>query len=134
MMAFAVSGLAEPNGKFVGFEPRKNQRILSGRTINMNFHHRFPTLIAASIALASGLAHAETYEFRHQVNGLTAELAESAPADAIDLTCGYYHCYALVNGTVWSVGLNYDGQLGLGDTDDRSSWTQLTDPFAVPEN
>lgn len=33
---------------------------------------RFSTLLVASIGLVSGLAHAQSYEFRHQVNGLSA--------------------------------------------------------------
>ena len=74
------------------------------------------------ILLTSGLANAESYEFRFPIKGLTAKLAESAPAGASQIECGHYHCYALVNGTIWSVGRNDYGQLGLGDTTRRTTW------------
>ena len=32
-----------------------------------------------------------------------------------------------ISGTLWACGLNYRGELGLGDTTDRSSFTQVPD-------
>ena len=41
--------------------------------------------------------------------------------------CGYYHTFILENdGTLWGCGRNDYGQLGLGDTTNRSTFTQVT--------
>ena len=41
--------------------------------------------------------------------------------------CGGYHTLILENdGTLWGCGLNAYGQLGLGDTTNRSTFTQIT--------
>ena len=40
--------------------------------------------------------------------------------------CGYYHTFILENdGTLWSTGYNGDGQLGLGDKTNRTTFTQV---------
>ena len=45
----------------------------------------------------------------------------------LDVSYGYDQVFILKNdGTVWSCGSNYYGQLGLGDTTDRSVFTQVT--------
>jgi alpha-tubulin suppressor-like RCC1 family protein len=37
------------------------------------------------------------------------------------------HKLAIKNdGTVWGIGSNTEGQLGLGDTKDRNEWTQTS--------
>jgi alpha-tubulin suppressor-like RCC1 family protein len=49
------------------------------------------------------------------------------------IASGNAHGYALkTDGSAWSVGNNSSGQLGLGDTTNRSAWTELTDPFDTP--
>ena len=41
--------------------------------------------------------------------------------------CGFYHTFILENdSTLWSCGGNSYGQLGLGDTTDRTTFTQIT--------
>ena len=41
--------------------------------------------------------------------------------------CGYYHTFILENdGTLWGCGSNQFGQLGLGDTNYRTAFTQVT--------
>ena len=41
--------------------------------------------------------------------------------------CGSYHTFILKNdGTLWGCGYNSYGQLGLGDTTDRNTFTQIT--------
>ena len=43
------------------------------------------------------------------------------------IACGYNHTFILKNdGSVWSCGYNAHGQLGLGDTTDRYTFTQVT--------
>jgi alpha-tubulin suppressor-like RCC1 family protein len=47
------------------------------------------------------------------------------------IAAGHRHGYALDDrGTLYNVGLNNHGQLGLGDTSNRSEWAELSDPFA----
>ena len=46
--------------------------------------------------------------------------------DWADISCGYEQCVARkTNGTVYTWGYNLDGELGLGDTTNRSSPTQV---------
>ena len=41
--------------------------------------------------------------------------------------CGFYHTLILKNdGTLWGTGNNYSGQLGLGDTSSRYTFTEIT--------
>jgi alpha-tubulin suppressor-like RCC1 family protein len=43
------------------------------------------------------------------------------------VAAGGYHSLALdSSGNVWATGLNDHGQLGLGDTDNLNTWTQVT--------
>ena len=47
--------------------------------------------------------------------------------DVKQVACGEYHTFILKNdGSVWSCGNNEDGQLGLGNTTKRKSFTQVT--------
>ena len=47
--------------------------------------------------------------------------------DIKSVYCGYYYTLILKNdGTLWSCGRNDYGQLGLGDTNDRNIFTQVT--------
>ena len=44
-----------------------------------------------------------------------------------EIYCGIYHTFILKNdGTLWGCGYNYYGGLGLGDTTDRTTFTQVT--------
>ena len=44
-----------------------------------------------------------------------------------EIYCGYHYALILKNdGTLWGCGDNYDGQLGLGDTALRYTFTQIT--------
>ena len=44
-----------------------------------------------------------------------------------EIYCGIYHTFILKNdGTLWSTGYNNDGRLGLGDSTNRSTFTQVT--------
>ena len=47
--------------------------------------------------------------------------------DVEQIACGYYHTFILKNdGSVYSCGYNTYGQLGLGDTTQRNTFTQVT--------
>ena len=47
--------------------------------------------------------------------------------DVKQVVCGYYHTFILKNdGTLWSCGDNGNGQLGLGDKTDKTTFTQVT--------
>ena len=47
--------------------------------------------------------------------------------DVKQIACGRYHTFILKNdGTLWSCGYNEYGQLGLGNTTDRTTFTQVT--------
>ena len=47
--------------------------------------------------------------------------------DIKEIYCGYYHTLILKNnGTLWSCGRNNFSQLGLGDTTNRTTFTQVT--------
>ena len=44
-----------------------------------------------------------------------------------EIYCGEYHVFVVKNnGSVWACGKNDKGQLGLGDTTDRTTFTQVT--------
>lgn len=46
--------------------------------------------------------------------------------DITRIICGYFHTFLIKqDGTVWATGYNGYGQLGLGDTTGRSSFTQV---------
>ena len=46
--------------------------------------------------------------------------------DIKEIYCGGSHTFMLKNdGTLWSCGYNYNGQLGLGDSDDRYTFTEI---------
>jgi alpha-tubulin suppressor-like RCC1 family protein len=48
-------------------------------------------------------------------------------SDVKQIICGGYHTFMLKNdGTVWACGYNNKGQLGLNDTTNRTSFTQVT--------
>jgi alpha-tubulin suppressor-like RCC1 family protein len=50
------------------------------------------------------------------------------------ISCKYYHTFLIKqDGTVWATGWNYYGQLGLGDTTNRNSFTQLSSSFNNPK-
>ena len=47
--------------------------------------------------------------------------------DIKEIYCGYYHTFILENdGTLWGCGWNANGQLGLGDGYNRTTFTQVT--------
>ena len=47
--------------------------------------------------------------------------------DIKEIYCGGSHTFMLKNdGTLWGCGYNYNGQLGLGDSDDRYTFTEIT--------
>ena len=47
--------------------------------------------------------------------------------DVKSIYCGGYHTLILKNdGTLWGCGYNQYGQLGLGDTNSKSTFTEIT--------
>ena len=47
--------------------------------------------------------------------------------DVAQIACGWYYTFILKNdGSIWSCGENGSGQLGLNDTDKRTTFTQVT--------
>ena len=47
--------------------------------------------------------------------------------DIKQVYCNYHHTFILKNdGTLWGCGVNSGGQLGLGDTTDRTTFTKIT--------
>jgi alpha-tubulin suppressor-like RCC1 family protein len=82
--------------------------------------------IVLGALLLSGAALADSYQVVVPMKDLSvADMVASAPKGASTIDCGYLHCYALVDRSIWSVGNNNNGQLGLGDTTRRMTWTQL---------
>ena len=56
----------------------------------------------------------------------TPAIVTGLPANTVKISSGLNHTMALTSsGTVWVVGGNYYGQLGLGDTNERNIWTQI---------
>ena len=54
------------------------------------------------------------------------ELSGISVSDIKQISCGYNHTFILKNdGSIWGCGLNTYGQLGLGDTNDRTTFTQV---------
>ena len=48
-------------------------------------------------------------------------------SDIKQIVCGFYHTFILKNdGSVWACGRNDNGELGLGDTTNRNTFTQVT--------
>ena len=48
-------------------------------------------------------------------------------SDVKQIACGQYHTFILkYDGSIWSCGYNSTGQLGLGDTTNRNTFTQVT--------
>jgi hypothetical protein len=81
-----------------------------------------PPIIFGALLL-SGAALAASFRFVAPLKGLSvARMVESAPVGATTIDCGRYHCYALVDGSVWSVGSNRFGHLGREGTTDQSTW------------
>ena len=61
-------------------------------------------------------------------------LSGISTGDIKQVACGYYHTVVLKNdGTVWVCGYNNKGQLGLGDTTDRSSFVQVPNLSSVQQ-
>ena len=56
----------------------------------------------------------------------TPAIVTGLPANTVKISSGLNHTMALTSsGTVWVVGGNHAGQLGLGDTNERNIWTQV---------
>jgi len=54
------------------------------------------------------------------------ERVKGLPSPVIKLAGGYYHTLALLkNGELWACGENANGQLGLGDTEDRQHFERV---------
>jgi alpha-tubulin suppressor-like RCC1 family protein len=54
--------------------------------------------------------------------------------DITRIICGRYHTFVIKNdGTVWATGRTANGELGLGDTTDRNTFTQLSSSFNNPK-
>jgi alpha-tubulin suppressor-like RCC1 family protein len=61
---------------------------------------------------------------RNILTQITSNIGRSMPKT---ISCGYSHTMVLMtDGTIWGTGLNNYGQLGLGDTSDRNTLTQIT--------
>ncbi len=87
-------------------------------------------ILFASLLAFSSAALAD-YKITFSKSNL--KLPEEIAVSVSQIDCGYYHCYALVDGTVWSVGWNVYGQLGRNGTTSQSTWgpTNLTDVSSV---
>ena len=60
-------------------------------------------------------------------NRKTFTQATTNTNDIKQVYCGYYHTFILKNdGTLWGCGANGNGQLGLGDNTNRTTFTQVT--------
>ncbi|WP_415912284.1 RCC1 domain-containing protein [Neptuniibacter sp. QD37_11] len=83
------------------------------------------SLVTGMLIASLSLSAAADFEYRTPMgmNFAFSEDASSPPSDATSLSCGHYHCVAISGGTVWSIGRNTHGQLGVGDLEARSSWT-----------
>lgn len=80
------------------------------------------SIAAAGALLFSSLAGAQQFQFHQRIAGLTNELGKGASNTPQKIACGNKHCYALINGEVYSVGDNVHGQLGLGHNTNQSHW------------
>ena len=73
-----------------------------------------------------GLGHTTTKNSFTQVKTNVSNVKE--------ISCGYNHVFMIKNdGTVWACGLNDKGQLGLGDTTNRNTFTQVPNMNNVKE-
>lgn len=71
-------------------------------------------------------------------NGTTTSSNTPTPVNddnlkqAIAIACGLYHSLAIdINGKVWAWGNNGDGELGVGDTDQRNVPTAVIPSFTI---
>ena len=76
-------------------------------------------ILFASLLAFSSAAMAD---YKITFSASNVQLPESIAASVSKIDCGYYHCYALVNNIVWSIGYNAYGQLGREGTTDQSTW------------
>jgi alpha-tubulin suppressor-like RCC1 family protein len=61
---------------------------------------------------------------RNRLTRITSNIGRSTPKT---ISCGYSHTMVLMtDGTIWGTGLNNYGQLGLGNTSDRNTLSQIT--------
>lgn len=62
------------------------------------------------------------------INELLLKIVEQKESDIKQIACGEYHAMMLKkDGTLWACGYNCNGQLGLGDYQDRLVFTQVLD-------
>ena len=61
------------------------------------------------------------------INRTTFTQITTNTGDIKEIYCGTYHTFILENdGTLWGTGLNSEGELGLGNTNNRNTFTQIT--------
>ncbi len=80
-------------------------------------------ILMFGISSAESLFHDSEYFYVNKHLQISNYIEQAKTLTLSNIFCGSYHCYALKDGTVWSVGFNSYGQLGLGDTTNRTTWT-----------
>ena len=77
---------------------------------------------------ASGYNYYGELGFGHRNPQPSFSKVESAGQDVKAIAAGFRHTVILKgDGTLWAAGYNFNGQLGLGDTEDRYSFTEVKD-------
>ena len=77
-------------------------------------------------ASTSGLSKWQIQEFEQNRVLFEGKVREWVDDGSYDIECSPFHCIARKNKKVWSIGLNNKGQLGLGDTDNRYRWSEVS--------
>jgi len=71
------------------------------------------TILSILLSTLSFNSFADSFQLQQYVNLFAIkEAVQEVVNTASDISCGSAHCYAIINGTIWSVGSNSKGQLG----------------------
>ncbi len=115
----------------ISVQPTQGVAVLNGDTLTYNASENKSGSDSITLLLNDGKGGTTTAVLT--VTDIDT-LISQVTGDAISIAGGGYHSIILKNdGTVWVSGQNANGELGLGDTADKTSWiqTQITDVKSV---
>ena len=80
-------------------------------------------IILSLLSLSSAFASAEVH-FYNEHTIAEIKFKEQQSYDYFDvLKCGSYHCYGQKGSTLYSIGFNGQGQLGLNNRESQKDWS-----------